>query len=917
MRNRFSVVAACYRAVASPAPSAGVLRATVVVLLTLAFLAPSASAQTYPIQLNVGDILAAGVVPGSVVRIDKTTGVQTLIANATTPVSPNYITFATGVTVAPDGDVLVTDQTNGLIRINPITGAQTQVAHGANPSAWFAVTGVRVGNNISYYVADSGYSPDNSANYGGQILSVDLNTKAVTVVAQGTHACVGNPCLNGDEINHPFGLADDGNGNLIVSDMSSYGGQGAIFRIEQPNTSVNPTIDLLWGPSANTPQWASQLTGYPCPLGVTVQSSGDIIASRFVSNGYGCPPGIPTGLFRVGNPNPGDPFAAVSNFPGQTDFSVNGPGVAWSTPSGLDHDGNDDIFVADFINDGVYELLKTGGSSFVYNNACFQFAGTCGPPPSNIPFPVGVSVIRVNPPLGLKGGQAVPSTSCNVGPFNYNGQPQPAVCTATDPSTQAVVAGTWTITYNGSAAAPVNVLVGGYAVVATFAPTNTSAYSNPPAVNGILTINPLVASVTPNNAGKTYGSADPNPLTTGTLSGFLASDNVSATYSRVAGETVGGNPYKISAILSPAAVLGNYTITSNTANFSISPLAASVTPNNAGKIYGNPDPNPLTTGTLQGFLASDNVTATYSRTAGEATGVYVISATLSPAAVLGNYTLTYNTANFTIQDALPTITSVTSSANGPLAMPAAVTITANFTYAGGDKPTCAFTTDGAVQPSAGTVTVGNGSCTWNTTFNSDDVYTVTVTVTTHGGIVKGYYKYVVIYNPAAGWVSGQGTFISAPGSYPANPTVSGIGRFGFSSKYQRGASVPSGSTGFQLRDAKFKFVGTSQIYLTITGAKAQYTGSGVTMVHVATHTGDGDCDDPTHYQLVKTNANFILTAIDGDLPGGANVDGFRIKITDGTTNAIIYDNMMGTMDDPNGFNPQNIASGKVEIHKSN
>ena len=94
--------------------------------------------------------------------------------------------------------------------------------------------------------------------------------------------------------------------------------------------------------------------------------------------------------------------------------------------------------------------------------------------------------------------------------------------------------------------------------------------------------------MTPNAASKTYGDAD--PALTGTLSGFLAADGVTATYSRTAGETVAGGPYTISATLSPAGVLGNYTITYNTANFTISQGDASVTPNAASKTYGAADP---------------------------------------------------------------------------------------------------------------------------------------------------------------------------------------------------------------------------------------------------------------------------------------------------------------------------------------
>src|SRR5439155_204172 len=109
-----------------------------------------------------------------------------------------------------------------------------------------------------------------------------------------------------------------------------------------------------------------------------------------------------------------------------------------------------------------------------------------------------------------------------------------------------------------------------------------------------------------------------DPALTGTLNGFLAADNVTATYSRTAGETVVGSPYTISAGLSPVVVLGNYTITYNTASFTINKAAASVTPDAKSKTYGTADP--VLTGTLSGFLATDGVTATYSRTAGETVG---------------------------------------------------------------------------------------------------------------------------------------------------------------------------------------------------------------------------------------------------------------------------------------------------------
>jgi hypothetical protein len=170
-----------------------------------------------------------------------------------------------------------------------------------------------------------------------------------------------------------------------------------------------------------------------------------------------------------------------------------------------------------------------------------------------------------------------------------------------------------------------------------------------------VTVNKKPASVTTNAASKTYG--DPDPVFTGTLTGFLVADGVTATYSRTAGETVLGNPYTISASLSPTEVLSNYAITYTTAIFTIDLKAASVTPNAASKIYGDPDP--ILSGTLTGFVAADGVTATYTRTAGETVSgsSYTISAALTPTAVLGNYIITYNTANFTITKRPITVTA--------------------------------------------------------------------------------------------------------------------------------------------------------------------------------------------------------------------------------------------------------------------
>ncbi|MGO4213891.1 MBG domain-containing protein, partial [Terriglobus sp. YAF25] len=271
------------------------------------------------------------------------------------------------------------------------------------------------------------------------------------------------------------------------------------------------------------------------------------------------------------------------------------------------------------------------------------------------------------------------------------GTPIPAYTSAitgfVNGESQSVVTGTASLTT--SPAAPTN--AGTYTITAAAGTLAAANYSFN-FVNGSLTINKAVASVTPNAANKTYGTAD--PALTGTMTGFLAADSVTAVYSRVAGETVAAGPYTISATLSPAAVLNNYTVTYNTASFTINKAVASVTPNAAGKTYGTADP--VLTGTLTGFLAADSVTAVYSRVAGEtvAGGPYNISATLSPAAVLSNYTITYNTAAFTINKAVASVTPNAASKTYGTADPAltgtltgflaADSVTATYSRAAGE-----------------------------------------------------------------------------------------------------------------------------------------------------------------------------------------------------------------------------------------
>jgi hypothetical protein len=149
-----------------------------------------------------------------------------------------------------------------------------------------------------------------------------------------------------------------------------------------------------------------------------------------------------------------------------------------------------------------------------------------------------------------------------------------------------------------------------------------------------------------------------------------------------------------------------------------------------------------------------------------------------------------------------------------------------------------------------------------------------------------------VYDPNAGFVTGGGWITSPPGAYIANAALTGKATFGFVSKYQKGKIVPTGKTEFRFNTANLKFKSASYEWLVVAGPKAQFKG-------VGTINGQGQY-------------GFMLTATDGALNGGGGTDKFRIKIWNKATNAIVYDNEIGTADTANPKTA--IGGGSIIIH---
>ena len=254
-------------------------------------------------------------------------------------------------------------------------------------------------------------------------------------------------------------------------------------------------------------------------------------------------------------------------------------------------------------------------------------------------------------------------------------------------------------------------------------------------------------------------------------------------------------------------------------------------------------------------------------------------------------------AGLTVNNVAPTIGLITGPVD-PVRVGVSTSVTVNFTDPGVlDTHTCTFDWhDTTTSPGTVSENNGTGSCTGTRTYQAAGIYTVTVTVKDKDGdsATGQYNMFIVVYDPNGGFVTGGGWINSPAGAYPADPDLTGKASFGFVSKYQKGAKTPTGNTEFQFHVAKFNFSSTSYQWLVVSGAKAQYKGTG---------TVNG-----------QPGYGFLLTATDGQLPGGGGVDKFRIKIWDVSTGQVVYDNVRGASDDIDNADPQAIAGGSIVIH---
>lgn len=173
-------------------------------------------------------------------------------------------------------------------------------------------------------------------------------------------------------------------------------------------------------------------------------------------------------------------------------------------------------------------------------------------------------------------------------------------------------------------------------------------------------------------------------------------------------------------------------------------------------------------------------------------------------------------------------------------------------------------------------------------FSSPGVYSVQVTVSDDdGGIdTKAASGQIVVYDPAAGWITGGGWIASPAGAYAPAPAVAGKLTFGFVARYQS-STTPDGNAEFKLALGKLDFRSTALDWLVVTDAKARLEGRG---------TMNGE-----------DGYAFMLTAMDG-----ASVDAVRIRIWKLATGEVVYDSRPDMGSDPNAGTT--LGGGSIQVH---
>lgn len=231
-----------------------------------------------------------------------------------------------------------------------------------------------------------------------------------------------------------------------------------------------------------------------------------------------------------------------------------------------------------------------------------------------------------------------------------------------------------------------------------------------------LVIDPAALTISAANATMPYGGS--LPAFSVSYSGFVNGDNGSSltTPPIISTTAISSSPAGVYPITASGAVDPNYTIAYNPGTLTVTPVALTISANNASMTYGGAVPSLSVS--YAGFVNGDNAssltaqpTISTTATSSSPVGAYPITAT---GAVNSNYTFTYQAGSMTVGKAALTVTA--DDKNMPLGGPLP-TLTISYTgFVNGDiasslttQPTATTTATASSPVGTYTITSGGGS----------------------------------------------------------------------------------------------------------------------------------------------------------------------------------------------------------------
>jgi sugar lactone lactonase YvrE len=175
-------------------------------------------------------------------------------------------------------------------------------------------------------------------------------------------------------------------------------------------------------------------------------------------------------------------------------------------------------------------------------------------------------------------------------------------------------------------------------------------------VEGHLSIGTFSINVFTDQQNKIYGNDDPAKMTFHTDVPLPTGVEFQGKLGRTAGETIGNYTINQGTLSLPSGFDLHFHAQGR---FEILHRGVTVRAGDTGKVFGQADPTtfPVTSPAAAGFLASDNITTSATRVAGENAGTY---STLAHAfgAALSNYSVGLESGTFTITPAVVTVTPI-------------------------------------------------------------------------------------------------------------------------------------------------------------------------------------------------------------------------------------------------------------------